>query len=343
MRTFYTILFVFIAFGQQLSAQSGGTQPDTLLNEPVIGNPINMMLSAPTGDDNLWVNYDQDAKPGYCVKSGVTPNGWYIERDFSFPDSIFTENKAFTSCSYLLGGAQNKNWLILPPIFIPDDSYWLLWRSLSAEGPAYLDGYKVLASTASNLPASGDFSQVLFKAAEMVDFVNPGNFSLDLDDYIFSDGYIHANGYTDTSYFYLLSPDGPYAGKLEPHQVKLNGFAGQTIYIAFYHDSKDDLILQLDDIIVTQTTATRQPDNFLNFDIMPNPALSSTYVVWTLKKPEPGRLQLRDQSGTLLLEKNFSAYEQGQLFLELGGLPSGVLHCTLQTASGMATRKLVKL
>jgi hypothetical protein len=343
MRTLYTLLFLSTAIAQQLLAQNGGSQPDTLLIEPVIGTPTDMMLSAPTGDDDLWVNYDKDLKPGYCVKKGATLHGWYIERDFSFPDSILTENQAFTSCSYLLGGAQNENWLILPPIFIPDDSYWLLWRSLSAEGPAFLDGYKVLASTASNLPASGDFSHLLFKAAEMLDFVSAGGFSLELDDYVFSDGYIHANGFTDSSYFYLLAEGGPYAGKLEPHQVKLNAFAGETIYIAFYHDSTDDLMLQLDDILVTRTIATRQPDNFLNFDIMPNPAISSTYVVWTLKKPEPGRLQLRDQSGKLLLEKKFSAYEQGQMFLELDGLPSGVHHCTLQTASGLATRKLVKL
>ncbi len=343
MRTFYTVLLVSIAFGQQPMAQSGGSQPDTLIIETVIGNPIGTMLSAPTGDDNAWVNYDQDLANGLCVKNGVTPIGWYIERDFSVPDSIFTANKAFTSCSYLNGGVRNHNWLILPPIYIPDDSYWLLWRSLTAEGPAYLDGYKVLASTASNLPASGNFSHLLFKAAEMVSFVNPGNFTLDLDDYVFSDGYIHANGFTDTSYFYLLGEDGPYAGKLEPHQVTLNGFAGQTIYIAFHHDSKDDTFMQLDDIIVTTSTATKQPANFLNFDIMPNPAVSSTYITWTLKKAEPGRLQLRDQSGKLLLEKIFNAYEQGQLFLELDGLPAGVLHCTLQTASGLATRKLVKL
>jgi len=343
MRILYTALLFSIAFGQQLMAQSGGSQPDTLINETVMGNPIGMMLSVPTGDDNAWVNYDQDLVKGNCVQNGITPNGWYIERDFSFPDSIFTANKAFTSCSYLNGGVQNHNWLILPPIYIPDDNYWLLWRSLTAEGPAYVDGYKVLASTNSNLPASGDFSHLLFKAAEMVSFVNPGNFTLDLDDYVYSDGYIHANGFTDTSYFYLLGPDGPYAGKLEPHEVKLNDFAGQTIYIAFHHDSKDDIMMQLDDIIVTTSTATKQPANFLNFDIMPNPAVSSTYVSWTLQKPEPGRLQLRDQSGKLLLEKTFSAYEQGQLFLELDGLPAGVLHCTLQTASGLATRKLVKL
>ncbi len=346
MRTFYTVLFIAIAFGQQLMAQSGGAQPDTLLNEQVIGNPISTMLTVPTGYDNEWVNYDQDVAKGYCVdeNGGPTPFGWYIERDFGFPDGVPTTNNAFTSCSYLYNHIRNNNWLILPPVFILDGQYQLCWRSLALEGPAFVDGYNVVVSTSSNLPSSGGFSDTLFTAAETIKLINTNNVgSYDIADYLFSPGYIHANGYTDTNYYFLPSSEDPYRGRLEPHCVSLAAYQGQSIYIAFHHNSKDDNLLQLDDILITNTTATQQPDNFLTFDIMPNPAVSSTFVKWTLKKPEAGRLQLRDQSGKLLLEKRFSAYEAGQLFLELDNLPAGMHHCTLQTASGLATRKLVKL
>lgn len=344
MRTFTTLLFAFV-FGQ-LIAQGGFFPPDTLLVEPVIGDPTESMLPEPSGADELWINFDDDMAEGFCVEgTGDTPMGWFIERDFGFLDPNDTDNDCFTSCSYLDNGVRNKNWLILPPLNIPDDSYTLCWRSLVSEGPAFADGYRVLASTASNLPSSNDFSHELFRAAEMIKPNVPNVYTLNAADYVFSPGYIHANGFTDTNYFFILPPNGPLRGRLEPHCVSLADFAGQTIYLAFLHDSKDDSQLQIDDILVSNTVqvATGQPDNFVTFNIMPNPVTSSTYVNWTMQKPESGQLQLLDMTGKLLLEKSFSAYEQGQLFLDLKTLHAGVYQCVVQTASGRAAKRLVKL
>lgn len=342
MRTISTLLFLLIFWH---SGVAQGNLADTLIVEPVVGDPISLMLTTPSGFDDGWVNYDQDLGYGYCVHNGNTPLGWYIERDFGLPDSDPANNEAFTSCSYLDGGIRNHNWLILPPVYIPDSTYQLCWRSLVFEGPAFTDGYKVLASTFSNLPASGDYSNVLFVAAEMVKPKEAGVYTLDPNDYVFSDGYIHANGFTDTSYFFLPAPDAPYRGRMEPHCASLAAFATQTIYIAFHHDSKDDSQLQLDDIVISNdnAVAVHQPGNILDFSIVPNPAVATTFVRWTMKKPEPGQMQLHDLSGKLVLEKHFSAYENGQLFVDLQTLPTGVYHCSLITTSGHSTRKLVKL
>lgn len=345
MRTCYLILLFFMAFGH-LGLSQNNSQPDTLINEPVIGDPISLMLNIPSGDDQDWVNYDQDMAEGLCVNGEETPLGWFVELDFGVLNPNSGTNEAFTSCSYLVGGGRNHNWLILPPIFIPDDSYKLCWRSLSFEGPRFLDGYKVLASTASNLPSSGDYNTTLFTAAEMIGPVVPNVYTLDPADYIFSDGYIHANGYTDTSYFFH-PPGSSLRGRLEPHCISLAQFSGESIYIAFHHDSRDDSMLQLDDILVSNDSslnvATRQPSNFQDINIIPNPVTSSTYVHWRLHKPEAGQLLLRNATGKLVLKQTFSANAEGQIFLDLTAFPSGVYHCTLQTVSGQATRKLVKI
>jgi len=342
MRTLYCALLISMAIWHHATAQKG-VFPDTLIIEPVIGDPVSFMLPAPSGFDIDWVNYDQDMVEGFCVESDVTPNGWFIESDFGFLDPTQTTNDVFTSCSYLQSGIRNHNWLILPPIYIPDDTYQLCWRSLVSEGPAFTDGYKVLASTASNLP--GDFNDVLFTAAEMIKPVNPNIQTLNPADYIFSAGYIHANTFTDTNYFFLLPPNGPYRGRLEPHCVSLSGYAEQAVYIAFHHDSKDDSQLQLDDINISKNTssAVYYPSNVLKFNVSPNPVVSGAYVNWTMRQPEAGRLLLHDLSGRLVMEKQFSAYEHGQFFLPLEGFASGVYQCSIQTPSGQSTIKLAKM
>jgi len=343
MRHFYSIGLFLLGFGATTSAQP--SELEILLFEPVMGDPLSLMLTAPTGADDVWVNFDMDEAIGFCVEGDDTPLGWFVERDFGFPSPEETDNDAFTSCSYLSGAVQNHNWLILPPIQIPDSSFQLCWRSLITEGPAYVDGYKVVASRTSNLPSSGDFTETLFTAAETIAQLTPGPPTIQVQNYLFSPGYLHANGFTDTNYYYLVTPAGPICGRLEPHCVSLAAFAGQTIYLAFHHDSTDDSKLQLDDIVVNNDiqVSTQQPSVFTQFTIVPNPVSTQAYVQWGMKKPEAGVMRLMDVAGKTMLEQHFDAYEKGQLFLDLTPFAAGVYQCSLQTATGNATRKLVKL
>ena len=181
MRTFFTFSVAFL-FSISLVGQSLDPPPSILLDMNFEGpvDPGNAMLSAPTGDDTQWVNYDQDHKTGSCVKSpGITPKDWYWESDLGFEDPSTADNNAFTSCSYLTNvDWQNRNWLITAPVFIPDNTYWLCWRSLSYYGPDFMDGYHVLASTTTNLVNA--FSDTLFKAAQTLTRLQVG--SLDVND-----------------------------------------------------------------------------------------------------------------------------------------------------------------
>ncbi|MFN0036670.1 MAG: T9SS type A sorting domain-containing protein [Saprospiraceae bacterium] len=344
MKAFFTFsATLLLAF--PLIGQSNDPAPDTLLLHTFEGilDPADTMLAQPNGDDIHWVNYDQDNKTGLCVSNGDTPKGWYWESDLGFVDPNMADNYAFTSCSYLQGGnPQNRNWLITSPVFIPDSSYSLSWRSLSYYGPDYMDGYRVLASIGTNFPA--DFNDTLFSAAQTILSLQSG--SLELNDYLFSDGYIHANGYTKEDYFFVdFEGNAPfYHGKLEPHRVSLAAFAEQTVYLAFLHDSYDDFQVQVDDILVSnQTVSAPVPANFVYFNVLPNPVREFAFVNWKTETPQAGRLSVADQCGKVVFEKKFNARTEGQVCLEAQDFPPGIYFCKLETASGQATKLLVKI
>jgi hypothetical protein len=343
MKTFCT-RFAFLLFVVPCFGQNPENAPDTLLFHPFEGilDPADTMLNLPTGDDQHWVNYDKDKKTGLCVANGSTPKAWYWESDLGYNGPGAANNDAFTSCSFLIDTSyRTSNWLITSPVFIPDDTYWLCWRSLSYYGPDYMDGYAVLASSSTNLVDA--FSDTLFRAAETVKSLSIG--SLLLDDYIFSAGYIHANGYTDQDYYFVdVEPNGAfYHGKLEPHSVSLAAYAGQTIYLAFLHDSKDDYQLQVDDILVTnEKTAVSSLSNLLYFNILPNPVQDFAFINWKTPTPQAARLSVVDQSGKIVFEKQFSTRLEGQFHLEAQAFAPGIYYCRLETATGQATKLLVK-
>jgi len=346
MKLFCTI-FAIIFLLHPLFGQANDPAPDTLLQHTFEGilDPADTMLTSPTGNDLHWVNYDQDNKTGLCVSNGVTPKGWYWESDLGFVDPSMADNYAFTSCSFLQSSVpQNKNWLITSPVYIPDDTYWLCWRSLTYYGPDFMDGYRVLVSTSTNFPEA--FNDTLFSVAQTVLGSSPAG-SLDPNDYIFSNGYIHANGYTDTAYFFIdAEPNGLfYHGKLEPHSVSLAGYAGQPIYIAFLHDSYDDFQLQVDDILVanSKVSTTSTLSNFLYFNILPNPVHDFAFVNWKTQTPVAGRMSVVDQSGKIVFEQHFNSREEGQIHLDAQAFASGIYYCKLSTATGQATKMLVKI
>ncbi len=318
--------------------------PDTILIQNFTVDPSDTMLDFPNGNDLHWVNWDAHNLATACGNVGVViPGNWFWESDFGDLNDP-PVNSAFTSCSYLIGNQPNENWLISPQVYIPDSSTYLSWRSLSIEGPGYLDGYKVLVSISSNEPFIGAFTDTLFVAAEMLSFSVPE--SLDPDDYVFSPGYIHANRYTDTAYFFL-DPEYPfgYSGKLEPHQVNLAKYIGKNIYVAFLHDSTNDNLLQIDDISIIQGLISpawgpEQQEYFLH--IQPNPTAESTTLSWKFQTRQEGRLIVRNLLGQTLHVQPIEDMSIGTLQLNTHTFPAGTYPCSLQTALGQQTILLVK-
>lgn len=347
MSRYFTLVIAFAALtAQPLSAQFFSTQ--VLLEHHFEGSadPLDTMLFVPSGDDAQWVNFDEDLEDTKCFNVGVTPGGWFWESDLGVVNPEAADNYALTSCSWTGNNVQTLNWLITPRIFIPDSSFRLNWKSLSFYGPNLMDGYKVLASTGSNIPEAGFYKDTLFEAAETVTlFGTP--YSLDLDDYEFSSGYIHANRYTDTSYYFLdysANATKPfYHGKLEPHSVSLSKFAGQNIYIAFLHDSHDHDKLQIDDIVISNAVSgTNDITDKIKFKLKPNPASDFAFLEWNAGDVTPLSVKLSDVYGRSLQEKNQFQPGANRCVFTLDGIPSGTYFLTLYGKEGHANQILVK-
>ncbi|MBL7798735.1 MAG: choice-of-anchor J domain-containing protein [Saprospiraceae bacterium] len=319
------------------------TIPDTLLIQNFTIDPSDTMLLVPGGNDTHWVNWDADNLPTLCGDEVPVPQNWFWDSDLG-DLSDPPVNFAFTSCSFLQGGQSNENWLITPPVFITDSTTVLSWRSASFEGPGYMDGYKVLVSTTTNEPFADAFTDTIFVAAEMLEALKDG--SLKVTDYIFSPGYIHANGYTNPDYFFLIHPSAQaYTGRLEPHTASLAKYAGRSIYIAFLHDSTDDNILQLDDIAIVQgvSSGTAEPGLLdLGLRVLPNPVLDYGTVSWQAQSVRDGRLILMNLLGEILLEQPVGDMRVGAAELHISSLPTGSYVCMLRTSEGFQTVLVLK-
>lgn len=322
---------------------------DTLIIERFDNDPTPEMLQIPSGFDLDWVNFDQDGFVGFCVDGSPTPLNWYWEGDFS--EEPAGSNFCYTSCSYFDGDPtedyQCMNWLILPPVLIPDSFCILEWKSLSFQGPAFLDGYQVLVSTSGNDVFDDVFTDTLFTAASMAscpNLLDCGSFNISA--YNFTPGYIHANTYTNPDYYFLFPPLQTYRGRLEPHVADLSKYKGKIIYIAFLHDSNNDNILQLDDILVVdqKTSGTgRTPDITTEFSVAPNPAVDKTVVQFRLKDPAPTLLEVRNATGQLIHSTKLAVQNTLQQYeLNVQSWPKGVYFVQLQNENGVASRKLVK-
>ncbi len=322
--------------------------PDTVLVQNFQEDPSDVMLTLPTGYDLEWVNFNQDGTHSTCAQNfGVTPGEWYHESDLGTNEP--SNNSCFTSCSFRAGiFLQNRNWLITPPIYVANGSYQLSWKSLALQGPLYCDGYKVLVSAGSNDPLADVYEyDTVFVAAQMVSTDSAG--SLNMAHYTFSPGYIHANGFTDTNYYFVDTtelPEGglaPYFhGRLEPHSVSLAQYAGLSVYIAFLHDSRDDYILQVDDIaIVSESVGVDDTHSGLTrFEAAPNPTTGLVRINWSADRPQNVLLELLNSAGQTVQKHNTPAES---FDLQLDNEAPGIYFLRLQTEQGYSIRRLVKI
>jgi hypothetical protein len=326
-------------------SRTPGAAPDTLIQEHFFKDPAEEMLPAPTGHDFFWVNFDEDKRP----HADSLPGAWFWDRDLV--DTL--NNDCYTSASFLKSFTRNRNWLILPKIHIPDDSYWFCWRSQPFEGPGFMDGYRVLVSTTSNLPSDKGFKDTLFAAAETVSL--PQQPTLNLNAFTFSKGYIHAQGFTDSNYFFIdkvALPNGAtfeyYRCIFEPHAVSLKAYAGKEIFIAILHDAFRDNILQIDDILITnaKTTATQTPDaDIQELQVLGHSAQTDAlYIRWTLRTAQAHRLLVTDAQGRVWADQHFDR-ARGENLWHLDHLPAaGVYFVVLCTEKGeKVVKKCVRL
>ena len=165
MKRLYASFFFALTLGL-LNAQI----VDTVFFENFQGDedPVPNWPLFPSGNDTTWVNNDADGLDPFSFDD--VERQWFgSEFFFDALDSITGETTyVVASLSYMANFAPgNRNWLIMPPINVTDDSYTLHWKSAPFQLPPYMDGYSVWASTDGNdlYGFSNPFTELLFQAA----------------------------------------------------------------------------------------------------------------------------------------------------------------------------------
>ncbi len=296
-----TLLLSFGLFGQNDTLFFLDFQVD-----PSAGMAI---FPEPGETDTMWVNYDEDG----IAAAAAFPSNYFLDLDWNSPDTIpaTDTNFVFVSRSWLEGfDTSSSNWLISPAMQIVDANATLHWKSAPFQGPRYIDGYSVKI-----LVGSQDFSEgtttvtTVFRAAEMTDIVGNSG-SVILSNFEFSNGYIHADGFTLSQYFVAADTaagESIHTGILEPHSISLAAFAGQTIYVAWHHDSADDNLLMFDDLLLVGTkpvSGVADPTLAdLRFVTYPNPVDNFLNVMFRLSEPANVQLEIFGKDGKLVAAK----------------------------------------
>lgn len=307
---------------------------DTLLYENFDVDPTMNFLPFPSGNDQVWVNYDEDG----LVDANGRPQEWYWSDGGGFA-TVDTADDCLLSSSWLQGFLPgNRNWLMTPPLQIVDATAMLSWSSAPRQTPLYLDGYVVLISNTDNIETS--FTDTLFEAAQFL--AGSGN---DFSAYTFSPGFVHG---LDGTYieFDPTADSSRFIGEQRPFSESLSAYAGQTIYIAFLHNSDDDNLVSIDDILVTGTMFTGITENNadIGLNVYPNPAENIVEVSYELKSTSPVRYSIFDISGKLVEQEVRGLQIAGmqKMSIDVSGLAAGQYSIAIEHASGRSTANFVK-
>ena len=235
--------------------------------------------------DTLWYTFDLDMIPDASLNS--RPNAWYYSSPFASVDNVPTgyigsfsipdSNTVFCASSWNDNGETpaglEDNWLVSPSVVVGVNDT-LFWKSAPRQTPKYLDGYEVLISTTTNDPTS--FTTVLFTAAEYTSALGTNDSSFSGYTFAPAGGFIHGFDGTYTADNFLAD-SSKLIGVLRPFSYSLSAYAGQTIFIAFHHNSHDDIEISVDDIMIRGNNSI--PLAAANFTIVADSA--NPYLFWT--------------------------------------------------------------
>lgn len=311
---------------------SASAQVDTVLYEGFDVDPTGSYLPFNSGNDTQWVNFDADA----LADANGRPQNWFHSTG-AFADVDSVDGCLFSSSwlqNFLPG---NRNWLMTPPITVTSAGFALSWASAPRQTPLYLDGYSVLVSTTDNIEAS--FTDTLFQAAQYL-----SGSGADYSTYTFSPGFVHGMDGTFTQ-FDAASDSSRLIGVLRPFTVNLSQYAGQTIYIAFLHDSDDDNLMALDDILITETTTgLNETATTSSFSIFPNPVSDKLTLSYELSQTSPIQVSVYDAKGALVVNEGRGIQIAGsqKLTLDLNHLASGTYSVRVTGKDLAVTQQFVK-
>jgi hypothetical protein len=298
-----------------------GTDPSSLVN---------------TTDTNFYV-LDGDG----FGDANSRPGAWYLTYAFADADLILPSsdtNVVLSSSSWFSSPNVASNFFITKSVML-GSADTLFWKSAPFQTPRYLDGYRVLISTTDNSDAS--FTTTLFTAAEMTSIL--GTNDSVFGGYTFSTpGIVHGQ---DGMYIEDNADSSRFRGVLRPFSVPLNAYANQNVFIAFHHNSDDDNLISIDDIMIRGTLPSSIAENKydLGLNVFPNPAVDNAQINYILSEETTVTITVSDITGKVISTESKGAQPQGRhfAFVNTAEMANGFYTVTVQTAYGQSTTKLM--
>lgn len=290
--------------------------------------------------DTQWYSYDRD---GLADGSGGSRDGgWFAVRPFSDLDT--TNNVAIGANSWFDSPGQAQN-LLITPSFTLGAHDTLFWKSAPSQTPRYLDGYQVLLSTTDNDDFS--FTHTLFTAAEMT------GLSATAEDTVYSHftfapagAFIHGADGTYIDPVDMTATHQLHSGRLQPQSVPLDAYAGQSVYICFYHNSFDDNLISIDDFMIRGqhiSTGINENKTDLGVNVFPNPATDQVQVNYNLSAESPVTITIYDVTGKVVSAESKGSQAAGRHFsvINTAAMANGFYTVSVQTNAGRSTSKLI--
>ena len=335
------------AFGLALNAQS----QTVLLSEDFQGDLSYIQISYPAGGttDASWYNWNDDLNTD--ASGGSRPEEWFLIYPFAVADSVTSggdTNIVLGSNSWVSGDDFiTKNHLITASIDIPAaaTSATLRFKSAPRQTPLYLDGFRVFLSNTNNDLTS--FTTTLFTAKE---FDGPGNMGGDWSAYTFAPagaGFVHGwDGTNQVNAQLEYDADSArWIGVLTEQTISLAAYAGQTIFIDFYHVSEDDNLLSIDDIVVEVLLGDKEITNTLSkLNAYPNPTTDLINFEFTSESASPAIMTVTDVYGRIVGTQSLGMVNQGsnKVNFDASALAFGTYNVQIRTDKGTTNTSFVK-
>jgi|GEM_PF-1387103 hypothetical protein len=271
-----------------------------------------------------WTAIDEDGETPSVDPSFTT---WFVDTvnaEGPYQGTIHAQ-----STSWLEGFAPgNRNWLISSAVEV-DANTNIAWAAAPAQGYLYMDGYTVLISTTDTELAS--FTDTLEHYAQNINDT-PAEFS---------DGVVHENWVGDPTLGDPLAQ-----GVMVHREFSLADYDGQTIYIAFLHDSDDDFFLLMDYVKVGNaddiTHVGSKDKKSMDMDVFPNPINEELNLSVTTDGFKPYTVEVRNMVGQLVYSKEVTNSTEEIETLSASDWQSGVYLVSVIMENDIMTRRVVK-
>ncbi len=312
---------------------------DTILHEDFSGDTV----IPDQNNGGYMINLDEDGLPA----ANSRPQDWYYSED-SKNDSlgcVDSVNGMAWSNSWLQGFAPGNRNSLTFPVIVSKTGTMLSFGIASYQFPLYADGITIMISpdgTSSN--ANNDtliqYGQYLSGDGSWFNPTTPYTFSA-----------------TDVLLTYF-GADGCQAGVLDPSidsargkalfhypMFDLSAYVGQTVYVFFYHDSDDDNLIMLDDILITEPQGVGLEDNLPNVHLaaFPNPASQNLTVEYGGVEGQQVSFKILDQAGKSVFSSPARKADFGsnKVQVDVSSFSAGMYIIKIETEHGVKTTKVI--